>query len=44
VEWENRHYLVKNSAGRCVAINYLAKEGIAPGSVNRMITGTLALR
>jgi hypothetical protein len=42
-EVQNRHYLLKNRGGRCVAINYLASAGIDSDPVNRMIRGTLAL-
>ena len=41
---ENWHYLVKNRAGRCVAINYLASaEGVDPSAASRMVRTSLSL-
>ena len=44
VEFQNRHYLLKNRDGRCVAIKYLARAGGDADSVHRMILGSLALQ
>ena len=42
---ENSHYLVKNRAGRCVAINYVAyAEGAAATSVQEMLRTSLKLQ
>jgi len=43
-EVQNRHYLVKNRAARCVVINYLASAGADSDAVNRSIRNTLALQ
>ena len=42
---ENSHYLVKNRAGRCVAINYVASgEGVDTYAVRRMLRTSLSLQ
>jgi hypothetical protein len=42
---ENSHYLVKNRAGRCVAINYLASaEDVDTSAVRRMLRTSLSLQ
>jgi hypothetical protein len=42
---ENTHYLVKNRAGRCVAINYMASSDISDTApINRMLRGGLSLQ
>jgi hypothetical protein len=42
---ENAHYLVKNRAGRCVVINYVAaSDGIDTYAVHRMLRTNLRLQ
>jgi hypothetical protein len=42
---ENSHYLIRNRAGRCVAINYLAAaDGVDSPGVHRMLQTSLALQ
>jgi hypothetical protein len=42
---ENSHYLVKNRAGRCVAINYLASaDDVDTSAVRRMLRTSLSLQ
>jgi hypothetical protein len=42
---ENRHYLVKNRAGRCVAIQFLASAGgTDTDAVHRLLTSSLILQ
>jgi hypothetical protein len=43
-EVQNHHYLVKNKAARCVAINYLAPANVEADTVSRTIRTTLALQ
>ena len=42
---ENSHYLVKNRAGRCVVINYLAStDGVDTSGIHRMLRTSLSLQ
>ena len=42
---ENSHYLVKNRAGRCVVINYVASaEDIDTSAIHRMLRASLSLQ
>jgi hypothetical protein len=42
---ENSHYLVKNRAGRCVVINYLASaDNVDTAGIHRMLRTSLALQ
>jgi hypothetical protein len=42
---ENSHYLVKNRAGRCVVINYLASaDGADTSAIHRMLRTSLSLQ
>ena len=42
---ETSHYLVKNRAGRCVVINYVASsDGVDTSAVHRMLRTSLALQ
>jgi hypothetical protein len=42
---ENSHYLVKNRAGRCVFINYVASaDGIDSSAIHRMLRTSLAMQ
>ena len=42
---ENAHYLVKNKAGRCVVINFVAAaDGVDTSAVHRMLRTSLALQ
>jgi hypothetical protein len=42
---ENSHYLVKNRAGRCVVINYVASaEGVDTSPIRRMLQSGLSLQ
>jgi hypothetical protein len=42
---EHTHYLVKNRAGRCVVVNYIASIGTSDTApVNRMLRGGLSLQ
>ena len=42
---ENSHYLVKNRAGRCVVINYLASaDGADSSAIHRMLRTSLSLQ
>lgn len=43
-EVQNSHFLVRNRASRCVAINYLASAGADSTAVSRTIRSTLALQ
>jgi hypothetical protein len=42
---ENSHYLVKNRAGRCVVINYVASaDGADASAIQRMLRTSLSLQ
>jgi hypothetical protein len=42
---ENSHYLVRNRAGRCVVINYMASaENVDTSAIHRMLRTGLALQ
>jgi hypothetical protein len=42
---ENSHYLVKNRAGRCVVINYVASaDGVDTSAIHRMLRTSLSLQ
>jgi hypothetical protein len=42
---ENSHYLVKNRAGRCVVINYVASaDGIDSSAIHRMLRNSLTMQ
>ena len=42
---ENSHYLVKNGAGRCVVINYVASaDGVDTSAIHRMLRTSLSLQ
>jgi hypothetical protein len=42
---ENSHYLVKNRAGRCVVINYVASaDGLDTSAIHRMLRTSLSLQ
>ncbi len=43
-EAQNHHFLIRNQAARCIAINYLASENSDPDTVSRTIRNTLALQ